>query len=503
MLTILNLTKTNKLILAAFAFLAVIAFGTGRVHAATLNVSGGCTLEEAITSLNNATSEPGCSPSGSYGTSDTITIPAGTQTLTNDLPSITVPAKVQGAGMSQTIISGDVGQYSTLKASGVSIDIENLKITGYKTAAISTQDCNVILKNIEVDGQDVNAAGSVLFGIRLSSSASSTKAIDADGIYIHNFNVNAPQGINVFFVQQYNGTVTNATLKNTTISDIHSTGGGGMNGMTMGVGMFGNSFGSTGTLNATIINTTIDNISSDRISGPFASVAFANGGNATVNTTVYNVTITNTDGITGDFAPVIGVKSGAFYAATAGLQSGNVGTANVSVGNSLMASNTTDGTESNNCSTVDISSGAGGAGTGVGTITSLGHNMTDDNSCTAFTQPTDKQNVHNIISTLGVLLNNGGFVPTRALLAGSPAISAGSAVLGVATDARGIARPSTCPSVGAFQFEGAVCAASTTNGGTNAAAPNTGILSVSLLSVAIATLLGLSAIGYSITAKRN
>jgi hypothetical protein len=105
---------------------------------------------------------------------------------------------------------------------------------------------------------------------------------------------------------------------------------------------------------------------------------------------------------------------------------------------------------------------------------------------------------------LGPLQDNGGVVPTMALLAGSPAINAGGQVLGISTDARGVARNS-CPSVGAYQFEGAVCSATTTNAnaGTNAAAPNTGINSVSLLGVVIATLLGLSAIGYSIAAKRN
>lgn len=164
----------------------------------------------------------------------------------------------------------------------------------------------------------------------------------------------------------------------------------------------------------------------------------------------------------------------------AGVTSGSIATSNVSIGNSLLASNTTDGTVSNNCSTVDLTSGVGGAGTGVQSITSLGHNMSDDATCTSFIQPGDQQNVGNIISTLGPLQNNGGPVPTRALLEGSPAISAGSAVLGVTTDARGITRPGTCPSIGAFQFEGAVCGTATSSPIANAGAPNTGIGSTSV-----------------------
>lgn len=67
------------------------------------------------------------------------------------------------------------------------------------------------------------------------------------------------------------------------------------------------------------------------------------------------------------------------------------------------------------------------------------------------------------------------------------------------TDARGVVRNAECPSVGAFQFEGAVCAASTTNGGgTNAGAPNTGIGAVSPAMTIIATSLGLGIIAYAL-----
>ncbi|RTK93824.1 hypothetical protein EKI60_05105 [Candidatus Saccharibacteria bacterium] len=111
MISILNLTKTNKLILAAFAFWAVMAFGSGRAHAATLNVSGGCTLPIAINSVNAGANQSGCTAVGSYGTNDTIIIPAGTQTLTADLPTFTESVTIEGAGMNSTTISGDSGQF--------------------------------------------------------------------------------------------------------------------------------------------------------------------------------------------------------------------------------------------------------------------------------------------------------------------------------------------------------------------------------------------------------
>ena len=509
MLSILNLTKTNKLILATFAFLAVLAFGGGRAHAATLNVAGGCTLPIAINSVNAGANQSGCTATVSpdaYGTNDTITIPAGTVTLTNNLPTITAPVKVQGAGMTQTVINGDNGQYSGISATGVDVSFSDFKVTAYRSGAVSAISGNVMLQNIEVDGGNSTVTSGNFYGVYISNNSGSTKTVDADGVYIHNINVSAGSvGVAAFLVQTLAGGTTNATIKNTTLSNVHNT-GGTLNGFTIAVGMLGGSFGDNGITNATVSNTTIDDVgatAAGATSAPFASIAFARAGNATVNTVVYNATITRTNGATGVSPPITGIQSGAFYAVTAGVLSGNVATSNVSIGNSLLASNTTDGTTSNNCSTADLTSGVGGAGSGVQSITSLGHNISDDASCTMFTEEGDQQNVNNIISTLGSLQNNGGNVPTRALLTGSPAIAAGSSVLGVTTDARGIARPGTCPSVGAFQFEGAVCAASTTNAGANAGAPNTGINPVSLLGTTIAVLLGLSAIGYTFSFKRS
>jgi hypothetical protein len=55
--------------------------------------------------------------------------------------------------------------------------------------------------------------------------------------------------------------------------------------------------------------------------------------------------------------------------------------------------------------------------------------------------PSDQNAVTSIVSTLGSLSNNGGYVPTMALLDGSPALDAGVTAAGLTTDARGIARP--------------------------------------------------------------
>lgn len=498
MLSILNLTKTNKLILATFAFLAVLAFGSGRAHAATLNVTGGCTLPIAINSVNAGTNQSGCTATGAaYGTSDTITIPAGTITLTADLPTISEDVVIQGAGMSQTIISGDNGQYKTLNINASQASVSGIKLTAYEGCAIAFSETNAVLDDIEIDGANSTKRnpGNSFCGVE-ALAGSGTFTFDSDNLYIHNINAAGSVYIEGILVNPSGGSTINVELQNTTFSDIHAL-SGGVNGIFMGAGFLQTGGGN---ITANIINTTVDDVTSTAITAPFANIAFADGGDANVTTVVNNITITGTRGAPGS-GFLAGLNTAAFYAIGVGAGASDNGTVNVSIGNSLMADNLLDSTPSN-CFEGDLTPNYGGSGTVVTNITSLGHNIADDNSC-GFTQNGDKHDIGNIISTLGSLGDNGGAVPTRALLAGSPAISAGAAVLGITTDARGVARPSTCPSVGAFQFEGAVCAASTTNGGTNAAAPNTGIHSVSLLSAAIATLLGLSAIGYSVAAKRN
>jgi hypothetical protein len=55
---------------------------------------------------------------------------------------------------------------------------------------------------------------------------------------------------------------------------------------------------------------------------------------------------------------------------------------------------------------------------------------------------------------LAPLADYGGTTQTMPLLPGSPAIDAGSAVSGITTDQRGVARPTSSPDIGAFQSQG-------------------------------------------------
>ena len=368
MLSILNPTKTTKLVLAAFAFLAVFAVGSGRAHAATLNVSGGCTLPIAINSVNAGSNQSGCTASGSYGTSDTITIPSGTITLAADLPTISEDVVIQGAGMSQTTISGDSGQYKALQASTSQVSISGIKLTAFEGCAILFSNTNVVLNNIEIDGASASKTGNSYCGIKVDST-SGTFTVDSNNVYIHNLNATGSDYIEGIIINPYVGSTIDVDLQNTTFSDIHAL-TGGVNGIFMGAGFLQTG---GGTITANIVNTTVDDVTSTGITAPFANIAFADGGDASVTTVVNNITITGTRGVPGS-GFLTGLNTAAFYAVGMGIGAGDTGTVNVSIGNSLMADNQSN-SSSSNCFQGDLTSNFGGSGTVVTSITSLGHNI--------------------------------------------------------------------------------------------------------------------------------
>lgn len=116
----------------------------------------------------------------------------------------------------------------------------------------------------------------------------------------------------------------------------------------------------------------------------------------------------------------------------------------VTVTGSLFVNNVGSGATQRNCALL---------GNGGPAITSGGNNLSDDTTCTAFTQPGDLNN--NQSTSLGALANNGGPTRTLALVAGSSALDAAGACGAVtATDQRGVSRPqgAACD-IGAFEAD--------------------------------------------------
>lgn len=343
MSSILKLKNLHKQLLGLTAFVLSLGvatiLGSGSAQAATLNVSGGCTLPIAINSVNAGADQAGCTATGpAYATDDTITIPAGTITLTADLPQITEPVVVNGAGISQTIIDGDSGQYKVFNVDGAtSISISNMKITAFKQAAIYAVSNEIILSHIEIDGQDAVPYDDNIFGIRLvGPDAGGTSSITGDNVYVHN--ISADDNFVHGFIVDLGGVSPGAmtiSFTNTTISDLH--GGGATDYMTnafmITAGLYQSSAG--GSMNSTIDNTTVDNITSNGAATGFGAYSLAGSGK-TVNlhTTLRNVTITGVEGTSNDYTP----QSPAFFSA-GGANDGGVVNSVVEVQNSLMANN--------------------------------------------------------------------------------------------------------------------------------------------------------------------
>lgn len=115
----------------------------------------------------------------------------------------------------------------------------------------------------------------------------------------------------------------------------------------------------------------------------------------------------------------------------------------------------------------------------------LGNNMADDPKCTDYTI------VPNLYDTIEhEVADNGGPVPTIKLLPGSPAINAGGQVLGITTDARGVARTGYY-SVGAYQGVLGDQTQNPSSTGT-AAAPDTGLSPTPVLNGVFAMISGFS-----------
>ena len=445
-----TLKNPKMLVIATLSLVAsFFLFGTSKAEAATIPVTGSCTIAQAINSVNAGSNQGTCVGSGAYGTNDTINIPAGTFLLTSDAV-LTNPVTIQGAGMNQTIVDGD-GLYNGFTTEE-DLTIKDLKIIGFDFAAINAKSSSVILDKVEVDGSDAvpSTYGNPMFGIRIQGpDAGGASSVVANHVYVHSITATNTESYAFGFIVELGGTVPGAAmsvnLTNTTVSDLESV-TAGVHSLLLTAGLYASSAG--GSITANVANTTINNISAAEFATGFGTFAMASSGvSLDLHTVVRNATVT---GLAGNPSVYVD-KSPAFFSAGAATPGGVV-TVIEEVKNSLLANNNTNGISSN-CFAGDLSAPfEAGGGVVNASIISEGHNLSDDASCTSFTEDGDQQNVGNILSTLGPLQMNGGAVPTRALLPGSPAISAGGAVLGVTTDARGVARPFANPSVGAYQY---------------------------------------------------
>ena len=387
------------------------------------------------TSTNDCTLRAAVQEANAHPGPDTITfVVDGTFTLTlaganEDLAAkgdidVTGDTTIVGNGTSKTIIEGgptfgdrifDVdpaGAGVTVSLSGVTVQ----KGQGFSLGgAIQVSDPSALLisnavltANTVSGGALVNAGGAIW----------STGELDLTDVHVTGNSVVGPPTVDAAGGGIAGGgtiTVVDSTIDGNTVST--GKGGGLWNGV-------------TGT--ATIVRSTVSGNSAGIAGGGIYNLGKVSLTNATLSSNFATNTVNNSAGLqnaVGSVADLLHVT----VANNDGGGIGNVGTLSLK---STIVANTVLG---KNCS---------------GPVVSLGHNLESATTC-ALGGTADLSGVD---PRLGSLAANGGFAPTQALVAGSPAIDAADSVGCPATDERGIPRPVAAGcDIGAY--EGSVVAA--------------------------------------------
>jgi predicted outer membrane repeat protein len=130
--------------LAGCMAIVALVVTSASVDAATITVNtfneiapGQCTIATAIASINAAADQVGCTHSGTYGTSDTIVLAAGTYALTtanngtNGYPIIGVAVTINGNGATLSRTVGSVAPFFRFfEVGGGGLTLNNATLTG-------------------------------------------------------------------------------------------------------------------------------------------------------------------------------------------------------------------------------------------------------------------------------------------------------------------------------------------------------------------------------------
>jgi CSLREA domain-containing protein/uncharacterized repeat protein (TIGR01451 family) len=354
-------------------------------------VAGGCTTEPAC-SLRDAIDRAG----ESEDPESLVLVPAGNYSVSSgDLVVFGKAVTIRGEGARTTVIDA----HQTSRVFNLEAEknvVEGLTVTGGFTSETMGGE-------VPGDGGGILAyegGEAVLQGVNVTGNVASQNGAGISA---------PPEGVNK----------TAVTIADSTIAGNHIT-GGAVEALGGGVYVLGK---------FSMVNSTVTGNSAEStapiVQGGGVLLAIDPASTEGSEGTIVNSTIA------GNSVGMAGVGGGlAVYnpEPTVG------GTAALAVKNTIVAGNTAP-TGPSDCGAVAM-------------LTS-DHNLSGDASC-MFTDPGSKQSTN---PQLGALQNNGGQTDTMALLAGSPAIDAGTNAGCPATDQRGVARPqgSTCD-IGAFEL---------------------------------------------------
>lgn len=327
-----------------------------------------------VTTLGDSGSGSLRSALGSANTGDTIVfsnaLSGGTILLTTGQLDIGAGITINGTGVS---INGNAGAIFDLTAATSDI-FSNLTLLNATNAITGISGASVSLTNSTISGSSNNALSNVTATVTNSTLSDNATAVSGGTLSLSNSLIS---GSNTG-LSNVAATVTNSTLTNnaTAISGGTLT----LSGSTIS----GNSTGGLVNANGTVVNSTF--------SGNAAAI---NGGTLSL----YDSTISG--GTTG------------------------VENTSLTIGNSIIAGNTTDLGTGNTFT--DSGSNLIGVGNGSGLL-----NGANGDIVGSMASPVNPE--------LGSLANNGGPTETEALLPGSPAIDSGNNLIipsGVMTDQRG------------------------------------------------------------------
>jgi len=417
-------TLRAALIAVLLAALVLYLIPAPAAHGATITVNstadvvaddGQCTLREAITAANADSASGSMTGECIAGSGDDIiTLPAGTYTLalsgtgednnaTGDL-DVTGNLTINGAGATSTIIDGGAIDRVFHIFSGVTVEINDLKITnGSNTVggAIYNFGGTLTLNNTTVSGNTAGATGG------------------GGGVYNNGGTLTLNHSTISNNTADYGGGIYNywntavLTLNNSTVSDNTAGAKGG--------GISNN----RGTL--TLNNSTVSGNTATGGAEP------NDGGGGIYNiygtVTLDSATIANNATQNGDGGGIDNVA----------------GTVNLK--NAIVGGNTDSGGQAPDCS---------------GTLTSQGYNLIQDTTGCTFSTATG--DITGQDPKLSPLADNGGPTQTHALQSGSPAIDqipdgTSGCQAGVSTDQRGAVRAdgpgrggSACD-MGAYEYD--------------------------------------------------
>jgi CSLREA domain-containing protein/uncharacterized repeat protein (TIGR01451 family) len=389
--------KLIPVVCAALA-LALIAPAAGLAATFKVNttedttVAGGCTTEPAC-SLRDAL----LAAEGSADPESLVLVPAGNYSVSaGPLLAGGNSITIRGEGARTTVI--DAHQTSRVfELDAKRVTMEGLTVTGGLTEVGSGEE------TFPGDGGGIVVVESEELTLNGMNVAGNSATQNGGGIA-------APPESSLV-------TATNLSITDSTIAGNHVSGGAGEG---LGGGIY--ALGSLSLVNSTV--------SGNNVEGPTGT---SQGGGIAVgpdgvSVEPTNVTLLNAT-IAGNSVGTGGIGGGlAVYNPAMGLEP------SFTVRNTIIAGNTVGGAEAD-CGTI--------------TLGTTDHNLSGDASC-MFTDSGSKQNAN---PQLGALQNNGGPTDTMALLAGSPAIDAGTNAGCPATDQRGVTRPqgSACD-IGAFEL---------------------------------------------------